>query len=85
MAVVIYSLCALVALACACLLLRAWRVSRHRLLFWSGLCFAALAVNNVLLFLDKIMLPTVDLSLPRTLVAVAGLSVMLYGLVWESR
>ena len=85
MAILIYSLCALVALACAGLLLRAWLQSRHRLLLWSGLCFTALAANNVLLFLDKIMLPDIDLSLARALTALAGTGVMLYGLVWDSQ
>lgn len=85
MAILIYSLCALVALACAGLLLRAWGQSRHRLLLWSGLCFTALAANNVLLFLDKIMLPDIDLSLARALTGLAGTGVMLYGLVWDSQ
>lgn len=84
MAPVIYGLCALVALMCAILLVRAWRVSRYRLLFWSALCFAALTANNVLLFLDKIIFPAVDLSLARTLTALVGMSVLLYGLIWDA-
>ena len=49
MASVVYALCALTSLACAVLLLRAYRRSWARLLFWSGLCFVGLALNNVLL------------------------------------
>jgi len=41
---VIYSLCALTALACAILLLQAYRRGGYRLLLWSGLCFVGLTV-----------------------------------------
>jgi hypothetical protein len=84
MAPVIYSLCMLTALVCAWLLLRAWRRSRYRLLLWSGLCFAGLTVNNLLLVVDKVVLPAVDLSIWRTSVALVAMAVLLYGLIWES-
>lgn len=84
MAALIYSLCALTAFACAALLLRGYKRSRHRLLLWSGLCFCGLFANNVLLVIDRIILPTeVDLSLLRLLVAAASLAPLLYGLIWE--
>ncbi len=84
MAALIYSLCALVALTCAFLLLRAYTRRRYRLLLWSGLCFAGLTVNNTLLVLDKIYLPLVDLSTLRLLVALLSITVMLYGLIWDA-
>ncbi|HEX3756294.1 MAG TPA: DUF5985 family protein [Rhizomicrobium sp.] len=85
MAATIYGLCALVALLCAFLLLRAWGYSRYRLLLWSGLCFAGLTVNNVLLIIDKIFLPTqIDLSLLRILVSLISIVVLLFGLIWEA-
>jgi hypothetical protein len=84
MAPVIYSLCMLTALVCAWLLLRAWRRSGYRLLLWSGLCFAGLTVNNLLLVVDKVVLPAVDLSIWRTSVALVAMAVLLYGLIWES-
>lgn len=84
MAASIYSLCALVALTCAFLLLRAFTRQRYRLLLWSGLCFAGLAVNNTLLVLDKIYLPLVDLSILRLLVALLSITVLLYGLIWDA-
>ena len=85
MATLVYALCALTSLACAVLLLRAYAASRVRLLLWSGLCFAGLAANNVLLLIDKRLTPTVDLSLWRSLPALAGVALLLYGLVWETR
>lgn len=84
MATAIYSLCMLTALACAWLLLRAWRRSRYRLLLWSGLCFAGLTLNNLVLVVDKVLLPDVDLSVWRTSVALLAMAVLLYGLIWET-
>ena len=74
----------MVALVCAFLLLRAYVSNRYRLLLWSGLCFAGLTANNVLLFLDKIILTQVDLSVCRLLVAIASTMVLLYGLIWDA-
>ena len=80
----IYALCMLTALICAWLLLRAWHRNGYRLLLWSGLCFAGLTLNNLLVVIDKAVLPDVDLSVWRTLVALVAMSVLLYGLIWES-
>ena len=84
MAVVIYTLCALTALTCTYLLLQAYRRGRYRLLLWSGLCFAGLTLNNVALVLDKLVLPEVDLSLWRTVLALMAMMVLLYGLIWDA-
>ena len=84
LATAIYILCALTSIICAALLLRGWSQSRARLLFWSGLCFAGLALNNILLILDVAVLPDVDLELWRTLPALAGVSLLVYGLIWET-
>jgi hypothetical protein len=85
MATLVYALCAATSVACAVLLLRGYRSSRTALLLWSGLCFAGLAANNVLLLIDKRMVPAMDLSLVRSLPALAGVALLLYGLVWETR
>ena len=83
MAALIYFLCALTCLAAFVLLLRSWRLTRYRLLFWSALCFAALSFNNILLVVDKLFLPQVDLSTPRLFAALAGILLLLFGLIWE--
>lgn len=80
---VIYGLCAIVALLCAVLLLSAWHRQGHRLLLWSGLCFAGLTINNVLLVLDKIVFLEVDLSPWRHAAALVSIAVLLYGLIWD--
>jgi hypothetical protein len=84
MAVLIYVLCAVTSAACAWLLLRGYRDTGARLLLWSGLCFVGLALNNILLFIDLNVVPAYDLSTWRTLPAVIGVSLLLYGLVWDS-
>ena len=40
----------------------------------SSLCFAALPVNNAVLFVDLILLPNLDLLTVRTLNALVGLA-----------
>jgi hypothetical protein len=80
----IYSLCALAAATCAYLLLQSYRRGGYRLLLWSGLCFAGLTLNNLILVADKIIVPHMDLSLWRTSVALAAMTVLLYGLIWDA-
>lgn len=81
-AVIVYALCALTSLACALLLLRGYGRSRARLLFWSGLCFAGLFVNNAMLIVD--WRAQSDLSVLRSLPALVGVALLIYGLVWEA-
>jgi hypothetical protein len=86
MAETVYLLCAVTSVACAILLFRGYRESRTNLLFWSSLCFAGLAANNVLLFLDLVLLvQEVDLSLWRSGIAVGSMMMLLFALIWESK
>ena len=84
MATVVYGLCALSSIACAWLLLRGFSQTRVKLLLWSGICFTGLAINNLLLFVDLRVVPELDLSFWRTLPAVIGVGILLYGLIWDS-
>ena len=83
MALVVYSLCAITSLICGALLLRSYLSNRTPLLFWSSLCFVGLAINNLLLFVDLVVVPTVDLSLYRALSALLALGLLLFGLIWD--
>ena len=85
MAAIIYFLCTLTCLACFGLLLRGWRASGSRLLFWSALCFAGLSLNNFLLVVDKLVFTSVDLSPLRLTVALMALLLLLFGLIWEEK
>jgi len=83
---VVYILCAITSALCAALLARSYRRNRTRLLMWSTLCFVGLALNNLLLVIDLIVVPNdVDLSIARQLTALAALMLLILGLVWESR
>jgi hypothetical protein len=79
----IFVLCALTSLACAVLLLRGYLRTRVRLLLWSGICFVGLFLNNALLVIDVRVVPDVDLSVWRSLPALAGVALLVYALVWE--
>jgi hypothetical protein len=86
MAAAVYVLCALTSLACAVLLLRGYQARGIRLLLWSGLAFIGFAFGNFMLVVDRLVLGSeVDLSFWRSLPVLAGLVVLIYGLVWDSR
>jgi hypothetical protein len=84
-AALVYLLCAFTSVGCAALLFRGYRRSRSRLLLWSFLCFLGLAVNNILLFIDLEVLTHVDLRHVRVLPALAGMGLLVYSLIWDSR
>ncbi|HEY8296697.1 MAG TPA: DUF5985 family protein [Candidatus Baltobacteraceae bacterium] len=80
---IVYLLCTATSLLCAVLLFRSYQRQRIALLFWSGLCFVGLFLNNALLFVDLVLLPAGDLSILRVLPAALGMIVLCYGLVRE--
>lgn len=85
MAVAVYMLCMLASAFCALLLLREYRRSRARLLLWSSLSFVGWAANNALLFMDLVIfVNVVDLALARATTALVAVSLLLYGLVWDT-
>ena len=82
MAQLVYVLCGLTSLICTVLLIRRYRQNRIPLLFWSALCFLILTVNNVLLFVDFIILPReVDLAILRGIITLVAIVSMLWGLI----
>ncbi|MGH2780869.1 MAG: DUF5985 family protein [Thermoleophilaceae bacterium] len=83
MATAVYILSALISLACAVLLLRSFAQTRNALLLWAAICFLGLGINNGLLFVDKVVATHIDLSLWRTIPALAGMLVLVFGLLWE--
>ncbi len=79
----VYILCAVTTGLCATLLLRGYWRMKQRLLLWSGLCFVGLTVSNLLVFIDLVMLPDVDLYTYRLVAAAIATSILVYGLIWE--
>jgi hypothetical protein len=85
MATVVYVACALTSALCALLLLRSWWADRLRLLLWAAVGFTGLAVNNLLLLLDERVVVGTDLSLLRDVSGFLAVTVLLFGLIWESQ
>jgi hypothetical protein len=85
MAEAVYALCTVTSAVCATLLVRSYRHTRIRLLFWSAFCFVALAINSVIVFIDLVVVPQTDLALLRSLTAVVGLGGLLFALIWDTR
>jgi len=81
----IYALCGLTSLVAAFMLLRHYRQRRTRLLLWSVVAFAGLAVNNVMIYIDLVLFTGVDLSLYRTAAGALAMLALLHGLIWETR
>ena len=82
--IVLYLLAIISSLACTVLLFRAYAQRRLRLLLWSSLCFVGLTISNVLLFVDMVVFPSIDLRPARLMAALVGLLFLLYGFIWEA-
>jgi hypothetical protein len=80
----VYILCFLTCGLCTGMLLRAWMRTQTRLLLWVAISLAFLALNNLLVIIDLMVFPGVDLQLLRSLAALAAGISLLAGLIWES-
>ena len=81
---IVYLLCLLTSAACAWLLGRSYARSGMRLLLWSCVCFILLAANNLVLVIDLLVMPEVDLRVLRVSFAVAAAAALIWGFVWEA-
>ncbi|MES2273192.1 MAG: DUF5985 family protein [Chlamydiota bacterium] len=84
MGTLIYLLCALTSIGCACLLFKSYNRSKNQLLFWSAFCFICLALANILLVLDFIVFPEINLAIARSIITLLGMLTLLYGLIQET-
>ena len=84
MGIGVSTLGALVSFACALLLLRGYARGRKKLLLWSGLCFFVLGLSNVLIFVDLVVFRHIDLYPLRLGMTLLAMTLLLYGLIWES-
>jgi hypothetical protein len=80
----VYMLCALTSFTCTWLLVSHYRKTKVPILFWSALAFLCFTVNNVLLFVDLVLVPQMDLSIARTACALAGVGILLGGLIHQN-
>jgi hypothetical protein len=80
----VYLLSLATSAVCTALLARAYVRTRTHLLLWSALCFALLALNNLFVVVDILLLPERDLTVLRNLSSLIGISILLYGFIWET-
>ena len=80
----IYVLCMAASAVCAVLLVRTYVRTRSRLLLWTAVSFSLLAMNNLLLVIDMLVVRHIDLWAFRALTFQAALLVLLYGFIWEA-
>ena len=79
----VYILCFLTSSACAWLLGRSYFRTRTRLLLWSSICFLLLAGNNLVLVLDVLVFPDMNLRICRLLLSLSAVAVLLFGFIWD--
>jgi hypothetical protein len=81
----VYILCTVTSLLCAGMLFRGYRKSGFRLLLWSSLCFVSLTLENIMLYTDLHVIKDISLVVWRKFPGLVGVSLLLYGLIWESK
>jgi hypothetical protein len=81
---VVYILCVATSVTCAVLLARTYARTRSRLLLWTALSFGLLAVNNLFLVLDLLVLRQIDFQPVRAVTFIGAILVLLYGFIWEA-
>jgi len=81
---IVYLLCFLASALCAGLLMRQYRNVASPILLWSSACFTLLALSNLLVVFDKVLMPETDLKLARLLMTLAAVTVLLFGFIWET-
>lgn len=81
----VYLLCFFTAALCAVLLIRRHMAAPTPILLWSAACFVFLALSNLLVVVDRLILPeAADLRMPRLVLTLIAVSLLLYGFIWEA-
>lgn len=80
----VYLLCFFTAALCAVLLVRRYLAAPTPILLWSAACFVFLALSNLLVVVDRMVLLDVSLRTPRQVVTLLAVSLLLYGFIWEA-
>lgn len=83
MAELIYGLCTILSLAIAVMLWRQHRRGPSRMIYWTALCFTGLALSNLVLVVDKLVFPDLDLRVLRHSISLLSIGLLLFGLVYE--
>jgi hypothetical protein len=81
----VYALCAITSLVCFGLLLRQHRRAPSGLALRSSIAFLFFAIANIILFLDLILFPQMDLKIWRNLCNLIGSLILLLALTGEGQ
>jgi hypothetical protein len=79
----VYLLCLATSAACAWLLARSYAVTKARLLLWSALCFFFLAVNNLLVIFDLLVIEEMSFQIARLVTSLLAVGLLLFGFIWD--
>jgi hypothetical protein len=83
--IILFLLAIVTSLACTVLLFRGYLRTGLRILMWSAMCFVCLTINNVLLFVDLVVLTNeIDLRVFRHATALVGMLFLIYGFIRDS-
>jgi hypothetical protein len=82
-ATAVYVLSFLTSAVCGWLLVRSYLANRTKLLLWCAACFVLLAINNFFVVTDMLLIPDIDFTYVRSLIALSAVSTLLYGFIWE--
>ena len=77
-------LCFATSSICAILLARGYASSRQRLLLYSAICFFLLALNNLVVVIDLVILADWDFRILRLVLALAGTGILLFSFIWNT-
>lgn len=80
----VYLLCFLTAALAAGLLVRQHLAAPTPVLLWSAACFVLLALTNLLVVVDRVILTQLDLRTERLALTLLAISVLLFGFIWEA-
>ena len=75
----VYLLCFLASALCAGLLVRQYGRARTPVLLWSAGCFVLLALSNLVVVIDQLILTDANLRPPRLILTLLAVSVLLFG------
>lgn len=81
----VYLLCFITSAFCAVLLFRQYRIAAVPVLLWSSACFVLLALSNLIVVVDQLVLgPATSLRPLRLVLTLLAVSVLLFGFIWEA-
>ena len=80
----VYLLCFLTSALCAGLLVRQYYALPTPVLLWSAACFVFLALSNLVVVIDQLVLTEVTLRTPRLVLTLLAVAVLLFGFIWEA-